>query len=112
MKLPHAENAYVPEAKIVQYLLNLEHKSGGMDKAVYFMSFGFTLEDWQLLAKALLDHAEAYDIVNMIEKSEGVSYALEGELMTPDGRNPRVRTVWAIDNESTSPRFITAYPAK
>ena len=43
MKLPDLENAYVPEAKIVKYLLNLEHVRGGKDKAVFFMRFGFTI---------------------------------------------------------------------
>jgi hypothetical protein len=44
MKLPNLENAYVPEAKIVKYLLNLEHKQGGKDKAVFFMRCGLALQ--------------------------------------------------------------------
>jgi hypothetical protein len=112
VKLPRLEKAYVPEAKVVQYLLNLEHMGGGKEKAVFFLSFGFTMDDWQLLAKSLLDHAETHEVVNVNEKSESTTYALEGELVTPDGRNPRVRTVWALDTDSDVPRFVTAYPAK
>lgn len=110
MKLPHLENAYVPEAKIVKYLLNLEHQHGGREKAVFFMRFGFTLAAWRVLEQALLKHAADYDIASTIQKGDVVNYAIEGALETPDKRQPLVRTVWAIESGSESPRFITAYP--
>jgi hypothetical protein len=31
-------------------------------------------------------------------------------LSTPDGRNPCVTMVWAIDPSSSGPRFVTAFP--
>ena len=31
-------------------------------------------------------------------------------LKAPDGRQPRVRTVWQLDHEQVAPRLITAYP--
>jgi hypothetical protein len=62
MKLPNIENAYVPEAKLVKYLLNIEHPSGGKDKAIFFMRFGFTVEDWEVMATALLAHAATYEV--------------------------------------------------
>jgi hypothetical protein len=54
MKLPYLENAYVPDSKVVRYLLNLEHKQGGKDKAVFFMRFGFTMDAWEVLRQALI----------------------------------------------------------
>ena len=35
---------------------------------------------------------------------------VEGELKAPDGRQPRVRTVWQLDHGQVAPRLITAYP--
>jgi hypothetical protein len=35
---------------------------------------------------------------------------VEGELNTPLGRRPRVRTVWQFDEGTIAPRLITAYP--
>lgn len=110
MKLPHLENAYVPEAKIVKYLLNLEHKQGGKDKAAFFMRFGFTIEAWEVLAQALLAHAATYEVASTSEKPDVINYAIEGALDTPDKRQPLVRTVWALEQGSESPRFVTAYP--
>ena len=110
MKLPYVENAYVPEAKIVEYLLNLEHKDGGGDKAVFFMRFGFTIEEWQILASALLAHAAAHEIADVMAKPTHTNYVVEGALDTPDSRQPQVRSVWAIDKDATAPRLVTAYP--
>lgn len=52
MQLPYLEQAYIPEAKIVKYLLNLEHTGGGREKAIFFMRFGFTLERRDSLRRA------------------------------------------------------------
>ncbi len=53
MKLPFANEAEAPRAKIVLYLLNPEHRSG-KGKARFFASHGFAVEDWQKLAAAVL----------------------------------------------------------
>lgn len=37
-------------------------------------------------------------------------YEVERELSAPDGRRPRVRTVWQVDEGCNAPRLITAYP--
>jgi len=110
MKLPFAENAYIPQPKITKYLLNIEHLRGGKDKAIFFMRFGFSLDEWHIMEKSLLAHAQTYEVANTLETPEGVHYVIEGNLDTPDGRNPLIRTVWALDTDSQTPRFITAYP--
>jgi hypothetical protein len=110
MKLPHLENASVPKAKIVKYLLNLEHQQGGRDKAVFFMRFGFTIEAWEILAQALIAHAQSHEIASTMSLPERVHYVIEGEIRSPDGRNPQIRSVWVIETDSTTPRFVSAYP--
>jgi hypothetical protein len=44
------------------------------------------------------------------ETGFGPRYEVEGELETPDGRRPRVRTVWQVDEGQQAPRLITAHP--
>jgi len=39
-------------------------------------------------------------------------YIIEGELKTPDERNPKVRVVWFIETDMDLPRLVTAYPSK
>jgi len=52
MRLPAVSEAEVPEAKIVLYLLNPEHRAG-KGKARFFSGQGFAPEQWRVLAEAL-----------------------------------------------------------
>lgn len=109
MKLPKYEEAVVPERKLVNYLLDETHPTG-KHKAAFFKRFGFDREKWSELKTALLQHAADHDVASTLQTDEGIHFVLEGALRTPDERNPRVRSVWAIDAGSDTPRFITAYP--
>ena len=95
MKLPNAHLALVEREKITEYLLNTEHLYGA-SKARFFSQFGFYPTDWEAMAQALREHGQRYEV--------------DGELNTPDGRTPRVRTVWQLDHGEVAPRLITAYP--
>ncbi len=109
MKLPNAVSAVVELEKVCGYLLNTEHRYGA-SKSKFFRQFGFTLEDWESLAEALREHGRMYDVSNEKETGFGPRYEVDGNLTAPDGRQPRVRTVWQIDHGDTRPRLITAHP--
>jgi len=109
MKLPHTESAIVPRGKVEDYLLNLEHPIGG-GKAKFFNHFGFQRERWEELAAALLRHAEENPITEALTDADGITYVIQGGLMTPLGRQPRVRAIWLVETGGLAPRFITAYP--
>ncbi len=111
MKLPHHEQAVVAEAKIVKYLLNVSHVRG-KDKATFFLSFGFSTDQWWVFAEALLEHAGQHEVAKTLETPEGTHYSIDGELRTPDGRNPRIRSIWVIDTNGQTPRLVTAHPLK
>jgi hypothetical protein len=109
MKLPHAESAVVEQEKICGYLLNAKHQYGA-SKAKFFAEFGFTLESWEVLAEALREHGQRHEVSKEKETGFGSRYEVDGELTAPDGRRPRVRTVWQVDQGETAPRLITAHP--
>src|SRR3972149_8491794 len=52
MNLPNADQAQVDRKKITEYLLYTSHP-GGSNKAIFFSQFGFTLENWKILAESL-----------------------------------------------------------
>lgn len=108
-KLPNADEAIVPELKVTHYLLSLTSKQG-KGKARFFMAFGFTIEEWQTLAEALQHHARTHEVASMREITYGILYSVEGALLSPDGRNPQVRSVWKIVSGETVPSLVTAYP--
>ena len=107
MKLPNVERAVIETQKIVDYLL-----ADDRDKAAFFKRFGFSVEEWEIFANALHEHAVRHEVGKITSTSHGTKYIIEGELMTPDGRNPIIRTVWITESEETTPRLVTAYPVK
>lgn len=78
-------------------------------KAKFFLAFGFTLAQWQVLRDALAHHVVTHEYSTEIPLDDGVKYVIEGALQTPDGRNPLVRSVWMIDGGRSYPRLISAY---
>ena len=95
--------------KIVDYLFSHEHPDGRA-KALFFERVGFKAEVWETLATALRAHGRAHDVASVVESRFGTRYIVEGELVSPDGRNPLIRTVWIVDKGQAAPRLITAYP--
>ncbi len=111
MRLPNPDRATVEEDKIIEYLLNPQHRFGA-SKAQFFTQFGFRAEEWRVLAKALQEHGRAHEVSKRKETGFGPRYQVEGELLCPDGRRPYVRTVWQLDTGEAAPRLITAYPVE
>lgn len=106
MKLPNVHLAVVEREKVMGYLLDFTHRHGA-SKARFFSSFGFDAES---LAAALHEHGRRHDVFRTRETPFGPRYEIEGDLPAPDGRVPRIRTVWQLDTGEIAPRLITAYP--
>ena len=109
MKLPYAAKARVERKKITEYLLSFSHPDG-RSKAEFFSRFGFHVEDWRILASALKKHGRENLVSGSAESPYGTRYNIDGLLVTPDKRNPQVRTVWILPKGSRTPRLITAHP--
>lgn len=109
MNLPNAGAAMVAQEKVTGYLLSTTHRDG-RHKAAFFLSFGFTTGDWQVVAAALVQHATDHAVAKSEETPFGTRYVVEGTMQTPSGRTPSIRSVWFVENEETVPRFVTAYP--
>ncbi len=91
MKLPLVDEAEVPRAKIVLYLLDLNHRAG-KSKARFFAGHGYVTEHWQELAEACL--------------------VVEGPLTLRDGVVAQIRSVWFIESSERAARLATAYPLR
>ena len=109
MKLPNSDKVQVDEMKIKEYLLSTSHPDGS-SKASFFSQVGFTLGNWEIFAQSLRRHAKDHDVTKVVESKYGTRYSIEGYLETPDGRNPKVRSIWITEKHSRVPRLITAYP--
>ena len=109
MKLPNPDKLVVEREKIADYLLNPVHRFGA-SKARFFAHFGFRVKAWEQLAQSLREHGQKHDVTKMRETGFGPRYEVEGRLNCPNGRRPRVRSVWQLDEGAVAPRLLTAYP--
>ena len=111
MRLPNADKAVVAQEKITEYLLSPANERG-RPKARYFTSFGFSADDWEVMANALVGLAMQVEVTETIETVYGIQYVIIGDIESPDGRNPRIRSVWQVDYGFDHPRLISAYRAR
>src|SRR5438105_1031117 len=84
--------------------------SFGGEQGPFFSQFGFRSDAWQVMAVALYEHGQQNDVVKTRATGFGPRYEVEGELVAPDGRRPRVRKVWQVDAGEVAPRLSSAYP--
>jgi len=93
-------------------LLSMAHPNG-RHKAKFFMGFGFSVTSpsfWQQLANALLKHAEEHEVASVEASLFGTRYVIEGKIVSPDMRDPLIRSIWFIETNGKIPYFVTAYP--
>ncbi len=109
LHLPGADKAVVARQRIVDYLLNIDH-TDGTSKAKFFLGRGFTADSWNKFSDALLTHGRTNTVKKVTEDKWGVRFRVECTLVTPDGSNPCIRTVWLLETNAKFPRLITAHP--
>ena len=108
-RLPNAEAVLIQQEKISGYLLCLSHPVGS-SKARFFRGFGFTPDAWEIFAHALKQICLTSNVVEFERTAFGTRFVIDGVLLSPDGRNPVVRTVWFIDTGREIPHLVTAHP--
>lgn len=101
----------VDSRKITHYLLAAEHPRGG-SKAAYFSHFGFDIADPTTFEYALLRHPLDNDILMVEDTARGRVSVVKCSILTPDGRNPCIISVWIKQGDTAAQRFVTAYPAR
>jgi len=109
LQLPNKEKAYVPRHKIMNYLLSETHAIG-KSKARFLRSLGFDENTAGELEQGLLGIAQTGEVKESIVSPHGTKYVIDGFLETPRGVSVRIRTIWIIEVEHQTPRFVTAYP--
>jgi hypothetical protein len=111
MKVPFINEAEVPQAKIVLYLLNPEHRAG-RSKARFFSGHGYAAERWEEMAEALRTHGRENEVAKQETTPLGVRLVVEGPLALRDGVVAEIRSVWFIESGERVARLVTAYPLR
>jgi len=111
MKVPNTEQAIVPRAKLADYLLSSSHRDG-RHKARFFSNSGLFQDNWLELENLVRQHVQEHEITKEESSPFGTRYVVDGIMKMPNGRTPRIRTVWFIRFTEEIPRFVTAYPVE
>lgn len=108
MVLPNAENAIVPEEKILGYVLNAEHFDGKNKARVFESVFGINAVNANVLIEKIKKAVLENKIVFEMETPFGKKYTLDFE-MEYNGISAKVRTGWIIENGNDNPRLTSCY---
>ena len=111
MKVLNCQNAHIPVEKIEDYLLSKTHPIG-KTKAHFFNQVGYTLQNRNLLINDFHTIVKENSVANKIETEFGTKYLVKGSIGERFGNRVGVVTVWIIEEGTSFPRFITAYPEK
>jgi hypothetical protein len=109
MKIPNATRAVIEQAKVVRYLLDVDHPHGG-SKARLLVSLGYSAGNWQQLYRDLRSMHLTEDVVITSQTLWGVRYEIVAPLTGPTGDTVLFRSIWQIDLGTDAPRLITMYP--
>ena len=98
----------VDQRKIHDYLLS-ETSPTGAAKNRFFKARGFTRQAWQAFGDALVEHTRTATLRDVDQSSPyGEKRTYQCALITPDGRNPCILTVW--QHREGDFWLVTAYP--
>jgi len=107
--LPNADRRWIPDAKILEYLLNSTSPKG-KSRHDFLVGCGFSRANWQMLKSALMHHATT-SVVRLARQDQwGDTYSATGPLNTPDGRNPSIVAYWIIRADDPRPQLTSVVP--
>ena len=112
MKVPYIDEAEVPRAKIVLYLLNPEHRAG-RSKARFFSGHGYAPERWEEMVGGLADpRVGRTKLPNRKRRRWAFAWSWKDLLALGDGVVAEIRSVWFIESGERLARLATAYPLR
>lgn len=100
-------NAIIPSAKLTKYLLVRLPKD---DKSQFLAKAGYTLSNWQDLAKDLRQQILPLEATPTVLTEFGQKSEIHGTLTGSNGVTLNVITVWIVNQTET--RFVTLVPQK
>jgi hypothetical protein len=111
MKLPQGDQVKRQQIidKLITYALNEDHKDGKHKARLFKSKLGITVENKEILVKALIQVAKKNDCIFSQNSQYGQKYVIDFYLITGE-RTEKIRSAWIIRYEEDYPRLTTVYP--
>lgn len=107
MKLP--ADAIIPRPKLTEYLLVPQVKG---DKSAWLLKAGYHLGNVETLEGDIREHLLPHPAVLTRRNQFGEFYAIDGEVVGPNGTLLRVRSIWVRRRLPDRFSFVTLYPRR
>jgi hypothetical protein len=108
VKLPNADRALVPFAKLRDYSLNSAHPSGKHKARVFRAALGFTTEDAERLRGLVLDAILVQEATEQLLNAYGRRFVVDFDATGARGR-VKIRSTWLIRNDEDFPRLTSCF---
>lgn len=103
------EQVDIPEKKLAQYALNIEHEGSGKSKAELFQRLlGITKDDWRYLAAQIENAIECGALQDVRQTEYGVQFHIDIPIKGLNDASRIVRTGWII-RQPQQCSLVTAY---
>ena len=111
--LPNAAQAWVPREKMTRFLLDFTNSEAvKKNRPGQFTDMGYHMGNLEALERDLISVAQTYPVDDIRPVIGGISYGVEGVIVTPNGQSRNLRTAWTIPHGDSRPRFTSAYPRR
>ena len=111
MKIPNAEKALADIRKLRDYALNTTHRVGKHKARLFATLLGMSIDDAEKLRGILLRVVRNHDAEIGQKDEHGQRYQVDF-LLSWQGKQTKVRSVWNIHVNEDFPRLVTCYPLK
>ena len=107
--LPEYENAIIPEEKLTNYALNLDHPVGKNKAIAFEKALGYNKNNAEQLVKNIKDNLHKFSAVEKPDMGYGKRYQVDMDLTGLNGKTAKVRTAWIQDKTTGEMRLVSVY---
>ena len=104
--------AKIPDEKLTEYALNMEHPTGKYKAEAFKEALGYTQETYADLKTKILDSFNENELVYKREDKYGKRYEQIMQITGPNGKTANVLTAWIKDDDNAEPRLTSIYVDK
>jgi len=108
VRLPRAQDATIPTAKLVAYALSTTHECGRHKARVFASALGITASDWRYLHDQILARLPDGEVRSTHVTPFGIAYEVIVMIDGLNGRTAPVVTTWMVA-AAAAPRLTSTW---
>jgi len=108
VRLPRAQEATIPTAKLVAYALSTTHECGRHKARVFASALGITASDWRYLHDQILARLPDGEVRSTHVTPFGIAYEVIVMIDGLNGRTAPVVTTWMVA-AAAAPRLTSTW---